>query len=415
MREISKRIQNYENMGLGLFIHWGLYSQLAQGEWTEYIHQIPQEKYEKLIDTFQPSAFDPQKIVAAAQDLGAKYIVLTTKHHEGFFLYDTCGLSSFDAMHSPAKRDLIKEFVAACHDAGILPFLYMATYDWHNPLYQTDFLKYLKYLQESVKILCTNYGKIGGFWFDGNWDKKTADWHLPELYGMIRHYQPEAIIINNTGLKNRGKISDPEIDVVTYERQTPDTVYHGQPGEKYVAGEVSLTLNQHWGFAPNDLNYKSPKEVIENIAHARQIGANILINIGLTGKGAIPAIQQNYLKLIGQWTKMAGKTLHEARPTTKIKANPNSKDFALVTDHHLYLFIHDLQVVGNSNVVLGGEGNNFRSFEGIDQPIQKISWLDNNENLAFVQDRSQSLLTLNASGFTYGSQWIVRIAQVDLK
>lgn len=415
MVEISKRIQKYEKLGLGLFIHWGLYSQLAQGEWSEYIHQIPKQKYEKLIETFQPNNFNPQKIVQAAKDLGAKYIVLTTKHHEGFFLYNTHGLSKFDVTHSPLKKDLIKEFVDACHQADILPFLYMATYDWHNPQYQTDFESYLEYLKASVKLLCTNYGKIGGFWFDGNWDKKTANWHLPELYGMIRHYQPQAIIINNTGLKNRGKISDPEIDVVTYERKTPNTVYHGEPNGKYVAGEVSLTLNQHWGYAENDLNYKSPKEIIENIAHARQIGANILINIGLTGSGKIPQIQQDYLKLIGQWTKMASPALHEGRPTTKIKSNPQTKDFALVTPKKIYLFIHDLQVVGNSNVVLGGEGNNFRSFEGIDQPISQITWLDNGEKLNFVQDCSQSLLTLNASGFTYGSQWVVRIAQVDLK
>ena len=125
--------------------------------------------------------------------------------------------------------------------------------------------------------LSTNYGKIGGFWFDGDWNKKEANWKLDRLYGTIRKYQPNAIIVNNTGLKNRGKISNPEIDVVTYERKTPDQVNHGFQ-DKYVAGEASVTMNKHWGYARDDLNFKSTKELIENIVHARGIGANIWLN-----------------------------------------------------------------------------------------------------------------------------------------
>ncbi len=189
MQKIEPRIKQYEDMGLGLFIHWGLYSQLGVGEWTEFIHERPQAEYEQAIHTFTAADFNPKQIVHEAKKMGAKYIVLTTKHHEGFFLYDTHGLSDFDVMHSPAGRDLIKEFVDACNNEGIKPFFYMATYDWHNPLYKTDFNAYLEYLRKSVELLCTNYGTIGGLWFDGNWNKKDADWHLDELYGTIRRYQ----------------------------------------------------------------------------------------------------------------------------------------------------------------------------------------------------------------------------------
>ena len=175
MSEPLARIKDYEDMGLGLFVHWGLYSQLSCGEWTELIHERPREEYERLAETFTAEDFDAADLVAAAKEMGAGYITLTTKHHEGFFLYDTCGLSTFDAPHSAAGRDLVREFVDACHAGGIKPFFYMATYDWHSPLYETDFDAYLEYLRASVEILCKNYGEVGGFWFDGNWNKKDAD------------------------------------------------------------------------------------------------------------------------------------------------------------------------------------------------------------------------------------------------
>lgn len=411
MQHVEKRISKYEDMGLGLFIHWGLYSQLGVGEWTEFIHNRDRSEYETLSKTFTASQFNPRQIVQEAKRMGAKYIVLTTKHHEGFFLYDTKGLSTFDAPHSAAKRDLIKEFVDACNEGGIKPFFYMATYDWHSPLYKNDFESYLEYLRQSVEILCTNYGKIGGLWFDGNWNKKEADWHLDELYGTIREHQPDAIIINNTGLKNMGKVINPEIDAVTYERHTPSSVNHGT--NKYVAGEISLTMNQHWGYANNDLSFKSPREIIENIAHSRQIGANILVNIGLTAEGSIPEMSAAYMHLLGQWTNMAAPAIYGVRPSAEVASSPDSRDFVVSDGKHQFMYIFDLKVVGNDNVVLGGEGINLRSFSGISAKIKSVTWLDNNEPVYFMQDKDKGVVTIDATGFTYGTDWVVRVARVD--
>ena len=411
MSQPLERIKRYEQMGMGLFIHWGLYSLLNQGEWTEYIHNIPKSVYEQLIQKFSASEFKPKKLIKQAKKMGAKYIVLTTKHHEGFFLYDTLGLSHFDASHSAARRDLIREFVDACRAESIIPFFYVATYDWHSPLYQTNFDAYLDYLQKSVEILCTQYGKIGGFWFDGNWNKKNADWHLSELYGMIRKHQPDCIIINNTGLKNRGVVSNPEIDVVTYERGTPDQVNHGVSSEKYVAGEVSVTLNQHWGNAVNDLNYKSPKTILENICHARQIGANVLVNIGLSGNGSIPPMSRNYMTIIGQWFSRFGEAIYDTKPAT-MASRTNNKDFALKSPTDSYLFFHDLEIVGNSNVVLGGEGVNPRTFINCFDPVDSIEWLDNHEPLTFIQDLKKGLLTIDVTGYPYGCDFTVRVAKL---
>lgn len=408
------RIANYEKMGLGLFIHWGLYSLLEQGEWTEFIHQIPPKKYEKLINHFKADKFNAREIAHLAKQMGCKYIVLTAKHHEGFFLYDSKELSNFDAPHSAAKRDLIKEFVDGCNAEGIKPFLYMATYDWHNPDYQKDFNTYLEYLRKSVEILCKNYGKIGGFWFDGNWNKKDADWKLDELYGTFRKYQPDAMIINNTGLKNRGKVVNPEIDAVTYERGLPTAVNHGNQDEKYVAGEISVTLNQHWGIAKDDLNYKSPKEIIENIVHAKKIGANVLVNIGLEADGSIKPLDKAYMNLIGKWTHLYAEAFYNgAFPALPSASNP--KDFAIKVDNDYYFFVHDLKITGNSNVVLGGEGVNPKSFTEINDKLSSIIWLDNSELLSFTQDQNKGILTFDATGYRYGSDYVVRVAKGMIK
>ena len=153
----EKRIAEFENRGFGMFIHWGLYSQLARGEWAMDLLHIPKDEYEKLADTFTAENFDARKIAALAKRAGMKYITLTTRHHDGFSLYDTCGLSDYDAPHSAAGRDLIKEFVEACRAEDILPMFYHTTLDWHVDSFNNDFPAYLQYLRDSVEILCSNY------------------------------------------------------------------------------------------------------------------------------------------------------------------------------------------------------------------------------------------------------------------
>ena len=274
----EKRILDFEEMGFGMFIHWGLYSQLGKGEWIQHIHNIPKEEYQKLQSTFTASKFDARHIVRVAKAAGAKYITLTTRHHEGFSLYDTCGLNDYDAPHAPCGRDLIREFVDACNEEGILPMFYHTTLDWYNPDFDDDFPKYLQYLRDSVEVLCTRYGKIGGLWFDGNWSKPGADWEEDALYATIRKHQPEAMIINNTGLSERGYITNPEIDSVTFEQGRPTPMdREGHP--KYVAAEMCHTMNNHWGFGAHDCNYKSLAHLIETLCACRKVGANYLLNI----------------------------------------------------------------------------------------------------------------------------------------
>ena len=408
----EKRIADFENLGFGMFIHWGLYSQLGKGEWIQHIHGIPMDEYKKLQSTFTASAFDARSIVRLAKDAGAKYITLTTRHHEGFSLYDTCGLNTFDALHAPCGRDLIREFVDACNEEGILPMFYHTTLDWYNPDFNDNFPKYLKYLRDSVEILCTRYGKIGGLWFDGNWSKPGADWEEDALYATIRRHQPEAMIINNTGLSDRGYITNPEIDSVTFEQGRP-TPMDREGHEKYVAAEMCHTMNNHWGFGAHDCNYKSLAHLIETLCACRKVGANYLLNVGPTGEGSVPLMQEALLRGLGDWIRATGNVIYTVKPCG-VEAVGGGKDFALRDRSKLYFFIHDLHITGDGNVVVDrGDGQSGSTFTGVPGKVKSIRWTDTGHEMTFTQDGDK--LSIHLTHFPYGSDLVVRVAEAELE
>ncbi|MBR5586406.1 MAG: alpha-L-fucosidase [Clostridia bacterium] len=405
----AKYIADFEEMGFGMFVHWGLYSQLGMGEWTYYIHKRDKEEYMKLKDTFTAEDFDAEKLVLTAKAAGCKYITLTTRHHEGFSLYDTCGLSDFDAPHSPAGRDLIREFVDACNKYDIVPFFYHTTLDWINEDYENDFDTYLEYLRKSVETLCTNYGKIGGLWFDGNWDKPDSDWKEAELYATIRKHQPEAIIVNNTGLHRRGEVGEPEIDSVTFEQGRPTPMdREGMP--KYLAAETCLTMNDHWGYGYLDLDYKSPRELIELLCDCRRVGANLLLNIGPKAQGEIDALQAEILKAVGRWMDIYGEAVYKGKP---YQSKGMGKNFILRNGNELYLFFYELARIGSTNVTVGGNYYGAYAFGQVADEIESIEWMDNGEKLNFCQ--SGDLLSVDATGFPYGMSCVVRVARAKIK
>jgi len=404
------RIAEFEKLGLGMFVHWGLYSQLGVGEWTYHIHKRDKDEYKKLKDTFTAEDFDAEALVLTAKDAGCKYITLTTRHHEGFSLYDTCGLSDFDAPHSAAGRDLIREFVDACNKHGIVPFFYHTTLDWLHPDFNENFDAYLEYLRKSVEVLCTNYGKIGGLWFDGNWSRKDADWKEDALYATIRKYQPDAIIVNNTGLEARGKVGHPEIDSVTFEQGRP-TPMDREGMEKYVAAEMCHTLNDHWGIGKNDFNYQSPRSIIEHLCACRRVGANYLINIGPTAQGGIDPMQRELMRILGKWMRLYGEAIYRGKPHPATCSH--KKNFLLKSEDAIYVFVHDLGRKGNPNVTVGGEIEGDTVFRGVSEPIASITWMDNGEELSFT--RENDVLAIDATGYPYGMSTCVRVAKATLK
>ena len=398
----EKRIANFEKMGFGMFIHWGLYSQLGKGEWAMHIHKIPKEEYCKLKDTFTASKFNGRTIARIAKRAGMKYITLTTRHHEGFSLYDTRGLSDYDAPHSAA------EFVEGCNAEGIMPMFYHTTLDWYQDSFTNDFDGYLEYLRKSVEVLCTHYGKIGGLWFDGNWSKKDADWKEDALYDTIRRYQPDAMIINNTGIGKRGEIGNLKIDSVTCEQGRPTPMNReGMP--KYLAAEMCQTINAHWGYGAIDFNYKSIPALIENLCACRKVGANYLLNVGPTAEGEILKIQEAMLECIGDWIRVCGWPIYEGKPC---EVSGTGKNFVLKAGDKYYLFVHDLSIIGDSNVIPEGGGSGIKEFTGFTGKVGSVKWLDNDQQLEFTQEGDK--LCVNCNGFEYGKSLVVRVAEVSL-
>lgn len=402
------RIARFERMAYGMFIHWGLYSQLGRGEWVMHMEKIPVAEYKRLKDTFTAKDFNGRAMAQVARKAGMKYITLTSRHHEGFSLYDTRGLSDYDAMHSPAKRDLVADFIEGCRAEGIKPFLYHTTLDWYQESFTNDFDAYLDYLHASVEVLCRNYGELGGLWFDGNWSKPNADWKEDRLYALIRKYQPEAMIIDNTGLQHRGKVGHPEIDSTTYEQGRPEPVdRRGLP--KHVAAEMCQTMNMHWGIGAKDFNYMSPREVIENLCACRKAGANYLLNVGPTAEGAIPPYEKACLERTGDWVAMHAGAIYNGRPCG---IGGSGDDFGLHAGGKFYLFVHDLAVRGDKHVTVSVGGAGPRKFKGIDKPVKAARWIDNDESLKYQQ--GENTLTLDATGFPYGTNTVVRVAELEL-
>ena len=409
--EPAPYIKRFEQLGFGMFVHFGIYSLLGRGEWVREIEKIPAEEYEPLAQKFRPESM--RDIVQTAKEAGCRYVTLTTRHHDGFSLYDTRGLDPedpFDAVHSGAGRDLITEFVHECRKEDIRPFFYHTTLDWHRPEFRKDFPAYLDYLEKSVEILCKNYGKIGGFWFDGNWSRTDVDWHEDRLYKMIRKLQPEAMIINNTGLGARGAAGREEIDAVTYERGRPDPMDRtGQP--KYVSAEMCETICDHWGKAFYDINFKSVGQLIEELCECRKVGANFLLNVGPDADGSIDVMQRGTMRSIGRWMDKFGRAIYNGRPFLRYK---DKREFLLIdafdaSKAYLFIFRPRRYV----EVELGaGEGNSV-TVDRIPGRVASISWMDDSQPLSFEQHGD--VLNVTLTPMPYGVSYPVRVAQLRIE
>ena len=401
-------IKEFEKLRLGLFVHFGLYSVVGKGEWykttTMLLEKKSEEQYESLIHSFKINKNWAKNLVRTAKKMGAKYITITTRHHDGFSLFDTCGLSDFDAPHSASKRDLIKEFVDECHKENIVPFFYHTLLDWHNKDYKNDFPKYIDYLVRSIEILCQNYGKIGGFWFDGYWDNPNADWQFDRLYKTIRKYQPDAMIINNTGLTAQGEVSHYEIDSVTFERGKPLALSSRDGKER--AGEVCDSLTDHWGYAAHDIRIKSVPYLIDELIDCCFNKCNLLINTGPQGNGELRLIEKATLLEFGQWVKNNKHLVYDCWPCD-IKA-----DNALVFEdgNYYYAVIKDVPMSANENVTR--RESRPEVVIHTDKKITNAVYMDTNKQKVEVNQKDKSFPVLP---FVYGDSLYARVVRFKLK
>jgi len=314
----------YQDAKLGMFIHWGPSSLLQDGEWAMNNRGIRAAEYESLLPLFNPTQFDATAWVRAAKEAGMEYVTLISKHHDGIALWDSKVSDYTIVKRAPFTRDVVRELVDACAAAGLRFFLYYSQLDWHHPDYfprgQTgatagrpdsgSFPRYLEFMDAQLTELLTNYGPIGGIWFDGVWDKPTAPWRLEQTYALIHTLQPAALIIpNNHEAPRWGE------DVQTFERDLPGA--NGQGFNTTVIGalplEMSETMNDSWGFRLHDRNWKSSTQLIRSMVEAAGRNANFLLNVGPRPDGTFPDSARARLVAIGRWMATNGASIRGTR------------------------------------------------------------------------------------------------------
>jgi alpha-L-fucosidase len=333
-KQHDNRMQWFRGDRFGMFIHWGLYS-VPAGEWhgknypgaSEWLINnagISPQDWEPLKNSFNPTNFDAKKWVQTAKDAGMKYIVITSKHHEGFGMWPS-KQSDWNIGSTQFKRDPLKELGTACKDAGITLCIYHSILDWHNPDYSPrraedtrklpppNMGRYDAYLKAQLKELLTNYGPVGILWFDGEWERDWTHERGKDLYYYVRSLQPN-IIINNRVDKGRsgmgGMTAGEQFlgDYGTPEQQIPG---NGLPGTDW---ESCMTMNDSWGFHKNDHNWKSAPQLVRNLADCASKGGNYLLNVGPTSLGEMPPESVDRLKAIGAWMHVNGEAIYGSSP-----------------------------------------------------------------------------------------------------
>ena len=322
--ENLKARQDFSDSRFGIFLHWGLYSMFAQGEW--YLNYGPdKDEYAKAADAFYPHSFDAAKWISAIKASGARYICFTTRHHEGFSMWDT-KQSDYNIMHTPYGKDIVRQLADECHKQDVGLHLYYSHIDWTREDYpagrtglttgkdpkKADWPHYYKFMNAQLTELLTQYGKVDGIWFDGWWDHDEDsipfNWQLPEQYRLIHSLQPACIIGNNhhqTPFEGE--------DMQMFERDIPGENKSGLSGQSIsqLPLETCQTMNGMWGYKIKDQNYKSTKDLIRLLVRTAAKGANLLLNIGPQPNGELPATALDRLKGIGEWLNgKAGESIY---------------------------------------------------------------------------------------------------------
>lgn len=325
--ENIKSREAFQDNKFGIFLHWGLYSMLANGEWAMTNHNLNYKEYAKLASGFYPSKFDAAQWVADIKASGAKYICITTRHHEGFSMFDTQYSDYNIVKATPFKRDILKELAHECDKQGIKLHLYYSHLDWYREDYpwgrtgrgtgrpdaKGNWKSYYQFMNNQLTELLTNYGQIGAIWFDGWWDQDqnpNFDWELPEQYALIHKLQPGCLVANN-----HHHLPYPGEDLQLFERDLPGENTSGFSGQdiSHLPLETCETMNGMWGYKITDQNYKTSKELIHYLVKAAGKNANLLMNIGPQPNGELPATAVERLKEMGQWMAIYGETIYGTR------------------------------------------------------------------------------------------------------
>lgn len=315
--------EEFKDMRFGVFIHWGIYSMLADGEWVQNVKGIDRNEYAKLAGGFYPSKFDAHEWVKAIKASGAGYITITSRHHDGFSMFATKQSDYNIVDATPYGRDILKELSEECERQGIRLHFYYSHMDWYRPDYPlgsdsrklahpaetTNWPSYYQFMNNQLTELLTNYGKIGAIWFDGMWDHKTdLDWQLDEQYALIHRLQPACLVGNNHhSMTHAGE------DFQLFEQDLPGDNTHGFSAKQTISDSLPLescvTMNNSWGYNINDKSYKSVDDLIRFIVKSAGMNANTLLNIGPRPDGQFPDEAMERLAGIGEWMSKYGETV----------------------------------------------------------------------------------------------------------
>ncbi len=358
-------------MKIGMFIHWGVFSLLGDGEWVMNNRNIHVEDYKRLMNIYDPVYFDAAKWVSSAKNAGMKYITFITRHHDGFSNWDTKA-SDWKITNTPYGKDVLKMLADECHKQGIKLFVYYSLLDWSREDYphqtgrtgqgtarkgQGDYDHYLQFMKQQLTELLTNYGEIAGVWFDGHWDQTAPEgtgsrpaqinWHYDEIYSLIHRLQPQCMIGNNHHLSPfEGE------DFQMFERDVPGENKSGlsfqKPSDKLPL-ETCETMNDSWGFNITDRHYKTVKQDIDLLVNSAIRDANLLLNIGPMANGIIQPEFTDTLAAIGSWMKQYGNTIYGTRGKL---IPPQSWGGATYRDKTVYL--HLLKNVNDPYIFIAG-------------------------------------------------------------
>ena len=383
----------YRDAKFGMFIHWGVYSQLADGEWVMEHRGIPVGQYEWLASAFNPVRFDAREWVALAKAAGMRYITITSRHHDGFSMFATKAAPYNIVDWTGFKRDPLKELADEGQRQGIKLFFYYSQLDWHHPDYwprgrtgratrrpeDGEWTRYLDFMDRQLEELLTGYGPLGGIWFDGMWDKPDADWRLARTYGLIHRLQPSALII-----PNHHQAPLPGEDVQTFEQDLPGANTAGFNTREIGALplETSLTMNRSWGFNITDGSFKSVRELVGYLARAAGNDANLLLNVGPRPDGTIQPEAVERLREVGVWLERYGESIYGTR-----RGPVAPRSWGVTTQRGDTVYVHVLE--WNDSLL---------ALPPVGRPVAGARMLATGEPVRFVESESGLTLTLPPGG-----------------
>ena len=395
--ENLKNREWFQDAKYGMFIHWGVYSTLAGGgdygiaEWIMNQKRIPIAQYENLATFFNPVYFDPKVWVSTAKAAGMKYITITSKHHDGFAMFDS-KVSDWDIVNrSPYGKDVLKMLKEECDRQGIKLFFYHSQLDWHNPDYYPrggtgqeytgrpesgNWNKYIEYMNAQLTELLTNYGDIGGIWFDGMWDKPDADWQLDKTYALIHKLQPGALIGSNHHMA-----PFPGEDFMMFERDLPgeNTMGFNQTSfDVNIPLEMCETMNNSWGYNIKDRDFKSSRQLIQTMVKAAGYGANFLLNNGPMPNGRMQKETIDTLMKVGKWLEKYGESYYGTR-----KGPVVPHEWGVTTQKGKTIYVHLLDLKDESVFL-----------PGLTSKITGITLFDDNSKLKYIQNEAGTVITV---------------------